>query len=244
MKNKGSERIIETLKTLRRQYTGGGVLEIGEPFAMVVAVLLSARTRDERVLKALGGLFVKYPTPEKMAKASVDDISKLISNIGLYKAKAKYVKALSQKLVEDFCGKVPETIEELVTLPGVGRKTASVVLVGAFGKQAIAVDTHVFRVVSRLGWAKAKTPEEMEKKLLAIVPEKHKRDVNHTMVPFGRAICIPGKPRCWGCPLVDLCDFAHKNLERPANADGILKTVKEKEEALIAMREKVKAKLV
>lgn len=238
------EKIIETLKSLRRQYTGGGVLEIGEPFAMVVAVLLSARTRDEQVLKALGGLFGKYPTPEKMAKASVEDIARLISNIGLYKAKAKYVKALAQKLVDDFSGRVPETIEELITLPGVGRKTASVVLVGAFGKQAIAVDTHVFRVVNRLGWVKAKTPEEMEKKLLEIVPENHKRDVNHTMVPFGRAICIPGKPRCWGCPLVELCDFAHKNVERPKDADDILESVKEREGKLLALRDEVKEKLV
>lgn len=211
---------------------------------MLVAVLLSARTRDEQVLKAVGKLFEKYPTPQKMAEASIDDIASLISNIGLYRAKAKHIKGLAGKLLSDFGGEVPETIDELIELPGVGRKTASVVLVAAFHKPAIAVDTHVFRVVNRLGWTRAKTPVEMEKKLLAIVPKEHQADVNHVFVPFGRAICIPGEPRCWGCPVVDVCAFAHKNMKRPANADAILEHVKEKEAGLHRLKEEVKQKLV
>jgi len=238
-----SEKIVRTLKTLRRHYPGGGVLEIGDPFAMVVAVLLSARTKDEQVLKALGKLFQKYPTPTKMAKAPVENIEKLISNIGLYKSKAKYIRGLSEKLVEEYAGVVPDTIDGLVTLPGVGRKTASVVLVGAFGKQAIAVDTHVFRVVNRLGWVKAKTPEEMERKLLPIVPNENWRDLNHTMVPFGRAICVPN-PRCWACPVADLCEFKKKNLVPPKNAVGIIEDAKKKEQTLLVMRDEVKKQMV
>ena len=233
------QRISKTLKILRRAYPDGGVLEIGNPFAMTVAVLLSARTKDEQVLKCLPALFKKYPTPEKMAKASSDDIAKLISSVGFYKTKAKQVKALASMLVKDFGGVIPDTIEEMIRLPGVGRKTASVVLSGAFHKQTIAVDTHVFRVVNRLGWVKAKSAPEMEKKLLAIVPEKQKSDVSHAMVPFGRAICVPN-PRCWACPVAELCEYSKKNLAPPKDAEGIMDKMKAKEALLHERKEEVK----
>jgi endonuclease-3 len=238
-----NERIVKTLKILTKAYPEGGVLEIGNPFAMTVAVLLSARTKDEQVLKCLAALFEKYPTPGKMAKASPEDIAKRISSVGFYRTKAKHLKALAEKLVNEYAGVVPDTMDGLITLPGVGRKTASVILVAAFGKQAIAVDTHVFRVVTRLGWVKARTPQQVEKKLLSIVPYEEQREINHTMVPFGRAICVPN-PRCWACPLVELCEYKKKNLVPPANAREILKNAQEKEKNLHRLKDAVKQSLL
>lgn len=237
------EEIIKTLKILRRHYPDGGVLEIGKPYHMVVAVMLSARTTDAQVLKRLPVFFKSFPNPTKLAGASVSEIEKHIDTLGLYKSKAKNLKALGEMLVKDFKGEVPQTIDELVKLPGVGIKTASVVMVGAFGAQAIAVDTHVFRVVNRLGWVKAKTPEEMEKKLRKIVPEAHWKDINHTMVPFGRAICIPN-PRCYACPVKDLCAFGKKNLVPPKNAEEILAEAETRHKALEKNRDAVKNSLV
>lgn len=145
-----------------------------------------------------------------------------ISRIGLYKSKAKYIVALAKKLRDDYGGKVPGTMGELVTLPGVGRKTASVLLTARFSTPAIAVDTHVFRITQRLGWAKASSVGTLEKKLLRVVPSEIQHEVNMTMVPFGRAICVPGTPRCWACPVADLCAYTQKNLERPKDAEMIL----------------------
>lgn len=231
-----SQKIANALKTLRRQYPGGGALEIGDSFRMLVAVILSARTKDEQVLKLLPGLFSKYSTAEKMAKGELADITKRVSTIGMYKQKARNLKAMAEKLVNEFNGKVPKTLDELITLPGVGRKTASVIIVGAFGGHAIAVDTHVFRIVNRLGWVRSKTVEDMERKLLKIVPEEQQEIINHTMVPFGRAVCIPGKPRCWSCPLVDVCAFKDKNLDLPRDADAILQKVKATAEKLETLK--------
>ena len=232
-------KILATLDVLRKEIQGGGTLEIGTPFGMLVAVILSARTKDEQVLKLLPGLFKKYRAPETMAKASVDDIAKRINSIGMYKQKAKNLKAMAQRLVDEFDGEVPRTLEELISLSGVGRKTASVILVGAFGKSAIAVDTHVFRIVHRLGWVTAKTPEEMEKKLLGDVPKARQKDINHTFVQFGRSICVPGKPRCWACPIAEYCDFKNKNLERPKDSDEILKKANETAERLVKLKNDV-----
>lgn len=230
------DEITLALKTLRRQYPGGGALEIGDSFQMLVAVILSARTKDEQVLKLLPGLFSKYSTAQKMAKGDLADITKRVSTIGMYKQKARNLKAMAEKLVSEFDGKVPQTLDELITLPGVGRKTASVIIVGAFGGHAIAVDTHVFRIVNRLGWVRSKTVEDMERKLLRIVPEEQQEIINHTMVPFGRAICVPGKPRCWACPLVDVCAFKDKNLDLPRDADAILEKVKANAEKLETLK--------
>lgn len=229
--------VSEVLRRLREKYPHGGALEIGMPFHMLVLVMLSARTRDEQVLKLAPALFVAFPSPQAMATASVEEIAAKISSIGLFRQKAKNLKVLAQKLVDDFDGRVPSTIEELTTLPGVGRKTASVVLVGAFGKSAVAVDVHVQRIAQRLGWTKEEEPVEIERDLLVLVPPEEQAVVNQTFVPFGRAVCTTGTPRCWACPVADLCAYAQKNLTPPNNADEILAENARKEAELERLKQ-------
>lgn len=204
---------------------------------MLVMVVLSARTRDEQVLKLAPEFFRAFPTVQDLAAAKLPDIERRLSSIGLYRAKAKNVQALARRLVADFGGVVPETLDELVTLPGVGRKTASVVLVAAFGIPAIAVDTHVHRVANRLGWVKTKTPEETEYKLLRMVAEKDWPVVNRVFVPFGRSICIPGTPRCYLCPLVDLCKYPKKNLDTPRNVEEVREGIARQQAELARLKE-------
>jgi len=216
------QKIPKTLAILRERFSELGALDMGSDFQMLVAVVLSARTKDEQVLKALPGLFGAYPDVDACANAAPEEIGVHILHIGLYQSKAKYIVALAKRLRDEYGGKVPGTMGELVTLPGVGRKTASVLLTARFSTPAIAVDTHVFRITQRLGWAKASLVGTLEKKLLRMVPREVQHEVNMTMVPFGRAICVPGAPRCWACPVVDFCAYTKKNLERPRDADLLL----------------------
>lgn len=220
--NNQEQKIRKTLAILRERFSELGALDMGSDFQMLVAVVLSARTKDEQVLKALPGLFGAYPDVDACAKATPEEIGAHISRIGLYKSKAKYIVALAKKLRDEYGGKVPGTMGELVTLPGVGRKTASVLLTARFSTPAIAVDTHVFRITQRLGWVKGSSVGTLEKKLLRVVPSEIQHEVNMTMVPFGRAICVSGTPRCWACPVADLCAYTQKNLERPKDAEMIL----------------------
>ena len=176
----------------------------------LIATLLSARTTDVQVLRIYPSLRKRYPTLKALADANLREMGNIIHSIGFYNAKSKAVKALARKLLDDFKGKVPRTMEELVTLPGVGRKTASCVLAYAFKIPAIAVDTHVFRIVHRLGWVKGKTAEQVETELCALIPERSWIDVNRSMVQFGRDICKPGKPQCWKCPVAKWCAYPNK----------------------------------
>lgn len=214
-------------------------MEMGDPYRTLVAVILSARTRDEQVLKLLPELFKAFPTVEVLAQADESLIRSKISTIGMYKQKARNIKKMALKVVEDFGGRIPSTMDELVSLPGVGRKTASVMLVSVFHKPAIAVDTHVHRVTNRLGWVKTKTPEKTEAALLKGVPKKLQHIVNRVFVPFGRLVCISGKPRCWACPIAESCSFKGKNLEKPKNAEEVLKKMKEMEERIEEARKRV-----
>ncbi len=216
-----STPILTTLEKLSVLYPEPGALAVGTPYHMVVMVALSARTRDEQILKLAPGFFQKFPTAECLPDADLSVITRAISTIGLYQQKAKNLQKMAQMIVRDFDGEVPRTMEELTRLPGVGRKTASVILVTAFGVPAIAVDTHVHRVVNRFGWVRTKVPEVTERVLLDLLPKKYHAIVNRVFVPFGRTICIPGKPRCWECPLVDECAFAKKNLVPPPDAARI-----------------------
>lgn len=220
--------IISMLKKLKKRWPNPGAMEIGNPYQNLVGVLLSARTRDEQVLKLMSGFFAAFPTVHELAKASVDDIESRINSIGMYRQKAKNLKSMATDVVEKFDGKIPQTMEELVSLAGVGRKTASVVLVASFDTPAIAVDTHVHRVTNRLGWVKTKTPEKTEEALLKIVPDKWKRTVNQVFVKHGRYICIRN-PRCWVCPVKDQCAFKQKNLTKPKNADTIIEDMERRE---------------
>lgn len=185
-------------------------LDFTNPFTLLVAVALSAQATDVSVNKATKALFKVADSPEKMVRLGEEKLRGFIKTIGLYNAKAKNVIALSQKLIDDFNSDVPQTREELVSLPGVGRKTANVVLNEAFGQPTIAVDTHIFRVAHRLNLSKGKTPDAVEADLEAILPEEHKLRAHIWLILHGRYVCKARKPECWRCPLVDLCPFKEK----------------------------------
>lgn len=229
--------ISTTLKILKRHFPNPGAMELGTPYRTLLGVILSARTRDEQVLKLLPGFFKAFPTVQTLAKASEGDIRSKIDTIGMYKQKAKNVKKMAESVVTEFGGEVPSTMEELTSLAGVGRKTASVVLATCFDTPAIAVDTHVHRVTNRLGWVTTKTPEKTEQALLALIPKKYQRPVNQVFVKLGRYICLPGKPRCWACPIADQCTFTKKNLVPPKEAEAIIADIERREKILVQLRE-------
>lgn len=180
-------------------------LQYRNPFELLVAVALSAQATDVSVNKATPALFAVAPTPQAMAALGEDGIAPYIRTIGLYRTKAKNVAALSRMLVELHGGQVPSQREALEALPGVGRKTANVVLNIAFGQATLAVDTHIFRVANRLGLARGKTPLEVETKLMKVVPAAYLHDAHHWLILHGRYVCKARKPECWRCDLADLC---------------------------------------
>lgn len=192
-----------------------GELEWTNPFTLLVAVALSAQATDKSVNLATPKLFALADTPEKMVKLGETKIRECIKTIGLFNTKAKNVLALSKMLIENYGGEVPEDRDELVKLPGVGRKTANVVLNMAFGHETMAVDTHIFRVSNRTGLAPAPTVEKVEEKLEKVVPKEYRLHAHHWLILHGRYTCIARKPLCWKCPVVDLCAFKDKNLNAP-----------------------------
>jgi endonuclease III len=192
-------------------------LKHGNPFTLLVAVVLSAQATDAGVNKATPALFALADTPEKMAKLGEPRIRSLIKTIGLYRTKAKNVAELSKKLVAEHGGKVPRTREELEALPGVGRKTANVVLNVAFGEPTIAVDTHIFRLSNRTGLAPGKDPLEVERKLESVVPAEYKRFAHHWLILHGRYVCIARKPLCEKCIINDLCKWPGKTVLQKAS---------------------------
>ena len=190
-------------------------LEFRNPYTLVVAVALSAQATDIGVNKATRALFAEVDTPEKMLALGEDGLKAHIKTIGLFNTKAKNVIALSQMLVDDYGGEVPADREALERLPGVGRKTANVVLNVAFGHETFAVDTHIFRVGNRTGLAKGKTPEQVEAKLEKRVPQPFRLGAHHWLILHGRYVCKARTPECWRCPVVDLCSYRKKVLEKP-----------------------------
>jgi endonuclease-3 len=193
-----------------------GELEHVNPFTLVVAVALSAQATDAGVNKATRALFAAADTPEKMVALGEEKVREYIKTIGLYRNKAKNVIALSEKLISDFDGEVPRTREELITLPGVGRKTANVVLSMAFGHSTMAVDTHIFRIANRLCLAPGKTPDEVEDQLMRIVPDHYLYHAHHWLILHGRYCCKARKPECSRCVIADICKAAEKTNEIPA----------------------------
>ncbi len=187
-----------------------GELHYVNPYTLVVAVALSAQATDVGVNKATKPLFEKVRTPEAMVKLGEARLKDYIKTIGLYNSKAKNVIGLSQMLIDDFGGKVPENREDLEKLPGVGRKTANVVLNIAFGQPTIAVDTHLFRVGNRTGLAPGKTPLEVEKKLEKNTPPRFMLHAHHWLILHGRYVCKARKPDCPACSVADLCRFKGK----------------------------------
>ncbi|MCA3599590.1 MAG: endonuclease III [Methylobacterium sp.] len=188
-----------------------GELEHVNAYTLLVAVVLSAQATDAGVNKATRPLFAIADTPEKMLALGEDRVRDFIKTIGLFRNKAKNVILLSQALIERFDGAVPANRDDLVTLPGVGRKTANVVLNMAFGEATFAVDTHVFRVSNRLPLAPAKTPEQVEAGLERLVPEPYRMHAHHWLILHGRYTCKAQRPECWRCPLKDLCAFEPKS---------------------------------
>ena len=185
-------------------------LEFTTPFELLVAVVLSAQATDKSVNLATRKLYPVANTPEKIAKLGVEGLEEYIRTIGLYRGKAKNVIKLSEILLDEHGGKVPTTREALEALPGVGRKTANVVLNVAFDELTIAVDTHVFRVANRTGLAPGKDPLEVEAKLLKVTPPKYLRNAHHYLILHGRYTCIARKPLCAKCPIFEPCEFKEK----------------------------------
>jgi endonuclease III len=188
-------------------------LEYSTPFELLAAVLLSAQATDVSVNAATRKLFPKANTPQSILKLGVEKLEGYIRTIGLYKTKAKHLVQTCEILIREHGGNVPENREALEALPGVGRKTANVVLNTAFGWETIAVDTHIFRVSNRTKIAPGKTVLEVEKRLERLVPVDFKRNAHHWLILHGRYVCKSRKPECWRCSINDLCEFAQKNLK-------------------------------
>ena len=192
-------------------------LEYSTPFELLIAVLLSAQATDVGVNKATRKLYPVANTPQAILDLGLDELTEYIRTIGLYKTKAKNVIATCKILVEQYGGEVPETREELEQLPGVGRKTANVVLNTAFRQVAMAVDTHIFRVSNRTGIAPGKNVDIVEQKLMKFVPKEFLMDAHHWLILHGRYTCVARKPKCWNCIIAELCEFKGKT---PAPADA------------------------
>jgi len=186
-------------------------LEFASVFELLAAVLLSAQATDVSVNKATRGLFLVANTPQKMLALGLDALENHIKTIGLYHSKARHLLQTCQILLSQYAGQVPRTREALESLPGVGRKTANVILNVAFGEPTIAVDTHLFRLANRTGLAPGKTPLAVELQLLKRIPKDYLDDAHHWLILHGRYVCQARTPRCWECAVANYCDFAHKS---------------------------------
>jgi endonuclease-3 len=184
-----------------------------EPFQVLISTILSQRTKDENTEKASSKLFSKYRTARQLSNAPLKRIEPLIRRSGFYKVKARRVKEISRIILKKHKGKVPQNLDELLSLPGVGRKTANCVLVYAYRKPAIPVDTHVHRISNRIGFVNAKTPQQTETELVKTIPRKDWLEFNDLFVKFGQRICRPVRPLCWRCPVVRYCDYTNKNMK-------------------------------
>ena len=202
-RNDKTEEILEILDACY------GVTKEGfyhrELWQLLVAIMLSAQSTDKQVDKVLPGLYERFPTLDSVARAPAADIEEGIRSIGLYKNKAKNIKKCCQQILEDFGGEVPDSIGGLLKLAGVGRKTATLFLADSYGIPGVTVDTHVFRISKRLGWAEGKNPQAVEKELEKVLPEEHWNRINFQLIYHGRAICTARRARCEICPMVDLC---------------------------------------
>lgn len=178
-----------------------------DPFKVLIATVLSQRTRDENTEKAAKNLFSKYKSPWELSKVNPEDIHVFIKPAGMYKQKAKRIVEISRILVEKYNGNVPNDLSELLKLPGVGRKTANIVLSVGYNIPALAVDTHVHRISNRLGWISTRTPEKTEKELTKILPKELWGPINGSMVEFGKKICKPINPQCQKCPFSNYCKY-------------------------------------
>ncbi|MBE0521683.1 MAG: endonuclease III [Candidatus Methanoperedenaceae archaeon] len=196
---------IDTIISRLKEIYPPGKFTSSDPFRCLISTVLSQRTRDRVTYSATDKLFSIYGTPSELARAETGDIEELIRETGFYHMKAPRIKDIARIIQDEYKGKVPDDMDTLLTLPGVGRKTANCVLAYGFGQDAIAVDTHVHRISNRLGLTSTKTPEDTEKQLYLTIPKKHWKYINEFLVRFGQDICRPVGPKCHACPLVDLC---------------------------------------
>jgi len=187
------------------------IQEDGDPFKILIGTILSARTRDEVTTAVIKALFSRFKNPDEISRANLSDIKKLIQKIGFYNVKAARLKEVSQLIIKRYNGEVPSNLNDLLTLPGVGRKTANCVLVYGFKKAAIPVDIHVHRISNRIGIVNTKNPEETENVLQKSIDKKYWIRVNETFVTFGQNICLPIKPKCNVCQLTKMCKYYSKN---------------------------------
>ena len=181
-------------------------LNFGSPLELLLATIMAAQCTDERVNQVAPVLFSRFPTPQDLAEADPQEVQQIIRSTGFFRRKTESIQAVCAEIVERYGGKVPQNVEELAALPGVGRKTANVVLANAFGQQAIAVDTHVQRVSTRLGLAKGKDPDKIEAQLCQLIPQERWARATQLMGTHGRRICAARKPDCEHCPVSHLCD--------------------------------------
>lgn len=202
------ENIENVISVLEHTYKGAKCgLNFKNPYELLIATMLSAQCTDERVNVVTEELFKKYNSAEAMVTLTQEEIGEKIKSCGLYKNKSKNILAASRDILNKFNGKVPNTMEDLVSLPGVGRKTANVVLSNAFGIPAIAVDTHVFRVSNRIGIAKGKNVDIVEKELMKNIPKEKWSDTHHYLIWHGRKVCKARKPQCNQCPVAPYCEY-------------------------------------
>ena len=211
MRKKERQELI--LTTLEKVYQGmGTALHYHNPFELLVAVIMSVQCTDERVNKITARIFPQYNTPEKMAALKQEEMEALIHDCGLFRAKARNILGTSHQLLAEFDGKVPDNVEDLMTLPGVGKKTANVIVSIIYGVPAIAVDTHVFRVAHRLGLAQGADPLAVEAELMKAIPRDKWSAAHHWLIWHGRKICKARKPLCSECPVLDWCPYKGKEI--------------------------------
>ncbi len=210
-----SERIDAILKGLDEAYPDAVcALNHRTPWELLVATILSAQCTDARVNMVTPELFRRFPTPAAMAKAKIAELEELVRTTGFFRNKAKSIQGAAKKITEEFGGKVPETLAELITVPGAARKTANVVLGVSFGKaEGVVVDTHVFRISRRLELAKGDTPQEVEKELMAVLPQERWISYSHQVIHHGRQVCVARSPKCDKCNLETLCRSKDKTWE-------------------------------
>lgn len=212
------KNVIKVLDALERLYLQAGPqLKYKSPYELLVAVILSAQCTDKRVNEVTKELFKEHNTPERMLRLSREELERYIYTCGLYRSKAKHILSASRDIAERFGGKVPDTLDGLRSLAGVGRKSANVVYSVAFGGDAIAVDTHVFRVANRIGLAQSPTPIGTEMQLMEAIPKERWSRSHHLLIFHGRNICKAQRPRCGDCPLTGLCRYY---IERAGGAPG------------------------
>ena len=205
--------VIKIIELLKKMYPDAKCsLDFTTPFELGIAVMLSAQCTDERVNKTTPEIFKKYNTPEDFINLDIKEIEDLIHPCGFYKTKAINLKGYAKRILEEYNGKLPETMEELTTLPGIGRKSANVIMLEAFNNpQGIAVDTHAKRISNRLGLSKETDPSKIEQDLIKIIPKEYFKDVNHLLVWHGRNLCKAQKPKCEECGLKEYCKFYKSN---------------------------------